>query len=118
MCMYKVPFGLIVRAKRAVSSGMVSGSGSGNDITYLLSLLQTQFSYSTRYFLLYAWLGISATESTFVLGLIACSKVMIPDPHPQIGESDLQQGHDLVFGIIYFPHFAFVCSKVFLLAQD
>jgi hypothetical protein len=32
--------------------------------------------------------------------LLAFSKVMITDPHPQIGESDLQQGHDLVFGII------------------
>src|SRR6266496_4174821 len=32
ICMYNVPLGLIARARRAVSSGIVSGSGSGNDI--------------------------------------------------------------------------------------
>ena len=50
--------------------------------------------------------------------LIACSKVVIPGPHPQIGQSDLQQGHDLVFGVIQFPHFAFARLEVCLLAQD
>ncbi len=45
--------------------------------------------------------------------LIACSKVVIPDPHPQIGESDLQQRHDLIFGVIQFLHFAFACPEFF-----
>ena len=45
--------------------------------------------------------------------LVAFSKVVIPDPHPQIRESDLQQRHDLIFGVIQFLHFAFACSEVF-----
>jgi hypothetical protein len=32
--------------------------------------------------------------------LLAFAKVVIPDPHAQIGEPDLEQGHDLVFGVI------------------
>src|SRR6266567_5494288 len=51
-------------------------------------------------------------------GLITFPKVVISDPHAQIGESDLQQRHDLIFGVIQFLHFAFACSKLFLLAQD
>src|SRR5205807_166224 len=45
--------------------------------------------------------------------LVAFSKVVMPDPHPQIRESDLQQRHDLIFGVIQFLHFAFACSEVF-----
>src|SRR6266496_2725627 len=71
ICMYNVPLGLIVRARRAVSSGIVSGSGGGNDIKRLLSLLQTEFSYSTRFSFPYAWLGNWATESMYVLGQIS-----------------------------------------------
>jgi len=51
-------------------------------------------------------------------GLIAFPKVVIPDPHPQIRESDLQEGHELIFGVIQFLHFAFVCPEFFLLAKD
>src|SRR5579859_5570359 len=68
ICMYNVPLGLIARARRAVSSGIVSGSGGGNDITHLLSLLQTEFPYFTRYSFLFASFDHSATESMFVLG--------------------------------------------------
>ncbi len=50
--------------------------------------------------------------------LIAFAKVIIPDPHAQIGEPDLQQRHDLIFCVIQFPHFAFAFSKLLLLAQD
>ena len=45
--------------------------------------------------------------------LVACSKVVIPDPHPQVGESDLQQRHDLILGVIQFLHFAFACPEFF-----
>src|SRR5438270_865134 len=51
-------------------------------------------------------------------GLITFPKVVISDPHAQIGESDLQQRHDLIFAVIQFLHFAFACSKLFLLAKD
>jgi hypothetical protein len=46
-------------------------------------------------------------------GLITFPKVVISDPHAQIGESDLQQRHDLIFGVIQFLHFTFACSKLF-----
>src|SRR6266516_6247026 len=68
MCMYNVPLGLITRARRAVSSGIVSGSGGGNDITHLLSTLQTAFTYITRYPFLFASFDYWATESMLVLG--------------------------------------------------
>ncbi len=50
--------------------------------------------------------------------LIAFPKVVIPEPHAQIREPDLQQSHDLIFGVIQFLHFAFACLEVFLLAKD
>ena len=50
--------------------------------------------------------------------LIAFPKVVIPEPHAQMRESNLQQSHDLIFGVIQFLHFAFACPEVFLLAQD
>jgi len=50
--------------------------------------------------------------------LIAFPKVVIPEPHAQIRESNLQQSHDLIFGVIQFLHFAFACLEVFLLAKD
>ncbi len=45
--------------------------------------------------------------------LVAFSKVVIPDPHPQVSESDLQQRHNLIFGVIQFLHFAFACPEFF-----
>ena len=51
-------------------------------------------------------------------GLITFPKVVISDPHAQIGESDLRQRHDLIFGVIQFLHFAFACSKLFALSKD
>src|SRR6266487_2276643 len=68
ICMYKVTLGLIARARRAVSSGRASGSGGGNDIKRLLSLLQTQLPYFTRFSFLCASFGHSTTESMYVLG--------------------------------------------------
>jgi hypothetical protein len=46
-------------------------------------------------------------------GLITFPKVVISDPHAQIGESDLKPRHELIFGVIQFLHFAFACSKLF-----
>jgi hypothetical protein len=46
-------------------------------------------------------------------GLITFPKGVISDPHAQICESDLQQRHELIFGVIQFLHFAFACSKLF-----
>jgi hypothetical protein len=51
-------------------------------------------------------------------GLITFPKVVISDPHAQIGESDLKPRHELIFGVIQFLHFAFACSKLFLLAKN
>ena len=45
--------------------------------------------------------------------LIALPKIVITQPHPQIRYSDLQHGHDLVFGIIQFPHLAFTCLEIY-----
>src|SRR6266487_1451140 len=50
------------------SRGRASGSGGGNDIKRLLSLLQTQLPYFTRFSFLCASFGHSATESMYVLG--------------------------------------------------
>jgi len=45
--------------------------------------------------------------------LIALPKIVIADPHAQISQSYFQQRHDLVFGVIEFPHFAFARLEVF-----
>jgi hypothetical protein len=50
--------------------------------------------------------------------LIAFPKVVITEPHAQIREANLQQSHDLIFGVIQFLHFAFAYLEVLLLAQD
>ncbi len=50
--------------------------------------------------------------------LITLPKVVITDPHAQIREPNLQQRHDLVFGVIQFLHFAFACLELFLLAKN
>ncbi len=50
--------------------------------------------------------------------LIAFPKVMLTGPHTHIREPDLQQRHDLIFGVIQFLHLAFAYPEVFLLAQD
>ncbi len=50
--------------------------------------------------------------------VIAFSKVVIPDPPPQIRESELQQSHNLVFGVIQFPHFAFASPEGFAAFEE
>src|SRR5260221_12844293 len=50
--------------------------------------------------------------------LIALAKILIPHPHPDIGQSHLEERHDLVLGVIEFIHLPRLRFEIFLLPKD
>ncbi len=49
---------------------------------------------------------------------IGCREIAVADPHDEISQCDLADGHDLIFAMIELVHGPFIGSKVFQASQQ